>query len=243
MIVRDFDIHLCTMRKEDPNWRFALGANPVTDGQVLRIATDDGIEGFGYASATPHMGSIQATLQAELELFRPFVIGRDPRGIEAILIELDRCIRGAPQAKAAVDCALHDLLARSLGAAEHLFGGPVRDSVPILQFCNQDTTGNGYPSRSSSIAVTATSRSRCMARLGRRRAGGVIRRQVGDDIHLTIDANQSYSPKTLSQRFTACRSTASIWSNSRFPQAILPDLHWSRVWCRLSWRPMSPPDH
>src|SRR6202163_459446 len=109
MIIREFDLQACTMRKEDPAWRFALAASPVTDGHVLRIATEDGVEGFGYASATPHMGSIPATLRAELDLFRPLVLGRDARGLEAIMGALDRGIRGAPQAKAAIDCALHDL--------------------------------------------------------------------------------------------------------------------------------------
>ena len=46
MIIRDFDITPCTMRKEDPTWRFALAASPVTDGHVLRIATDDGHRGL-----------------------------------------------------------------------------------------------------------------------------------------------------------------------------------------------------
>src|SRR6202163_4150119 len=109
MIIREFDVGPCTMRKRDPAWRFALAASPVTDGHVLRIATEDGVEGFGYASATPHMGAIAGTLQAELDLFRPLVLGRDARGLEAIMGALDRGIRGAPQAKAAIDCALHDL--------------------------------------------------------------------------------------------------------------------------------------
>ena len=101
MIIREFNITPCTMRKEDPTWRFALAASPVTDGHVLRIATDDGQEGFGYASATPHMGSTQDTLAAELDLFRPLVVGKDPHTIEAILLELDKALRGAPQSKAA----------------------------------------------------------------------------------------------------------------------------------------------
>src|SRR5438445_10876531 len=84
MIIRDFDIEPCTMRKEDPTWRFALAASPVSDGHLLRLVSDDGIEGFGYASATPHMGSTADTLKAELDLFRQHVIGRDPRNIEAI---------------------------------------------------------------------------------------------------------------------------------------------------------------
>src|SRR5215207_11777011 len=123
MIVKEFDVTPSTMRKEDPTWRFALGASPVTDGQVVRLATDDGIEGFGYASATPHMGSIQDTLAAELALFRPLVVGRDPHDIEAILLELDRAMHGAPQSKAAIDCALHDLVARALGVPLNVLFG------------------------------------------------------------------------------------------------------------------------
>src|ERR1051325_4527041 len=115
MVIREFDVTPCTMRKEDPTWRFALAASPVTDGHVLRIATDDGHEGFGYASATPHMGSTKDTLAAELDLFRSLVVGKDPRSIEAILVELDKALRGAPQSKAAIDCALHEVVARSLG--------------------------------------------------------------------------------------------------------------------------------
>src|SRR5215475_3665510 len=134
MIIREFEIAPCTMRKEDPTWRFALAASPVTDGHVLRIVSDDGHEGFGYASATPHMGSTKDTLQAELELFRPLVVGQDPHNIEAILMTLDRALRGAPQAKAAIDCALHELVARVLGVPLNvLFGGQVRESVPILR--------------------------------------------------------------------------------------------------------------
>lgn len=198
MIIREYEIRPCTMRKEDPTWRFALGASPVTDGHVLRLVAEDGSEGFGYASATPHMGSIQATLQAELELFRPRVLGRDARQLNLILQDLDRCMHGAPQGKAAVDCALHDLVARSLGVPlEVLFGGRVRDSVPVLRILAikspadmaaqaQKLVDRGY--RYLKIKVHGDV-DEDVARVA------AIRRQVGGDVHLTIDANQSYSPK------------------------------------------------
>jgi L-alanine-DL-glutamate epimerase-like enolase superfamily enzyme len=198
MLIRDFDIRPCTMRKEDPTWRFALGASPVTDGHVLRIATDDGHEGFGYASATAHMGSTQNTLQAELELFRPLVVGQDPRNIETILGALDRALRGAPQAKAAVDCALHEAVSRALGVPLNvLFGGPVRDSIPILRIlaiktpaematAAQKLVDKGY--RYLKIKVHG----HVEEDVARVRA---IRQQVGDDVNLTIDANQSYTTK------------------------------------------------
>jgi len=197
MIIRELDLQPCTMRKEDPAWRFALAASPVTEGHVVRIAAED-FEGFGYASATPHMGSTAGTLKAELELFRPLLIGRDARGIEALLGALDRGIRGAPQSKAAVDCALHDLNARSLGVPLHvLFGGAVRDRVPILRILAiktplemaaqaQKLVDRGY--RYLKIKVHGDVEED-VARVA------AIRAQVGPDVHLTIDANQSYSPK------------------------------------------------
>lgn len=198
MIIREFDITPCTMRKEDPTWRFALAASPVTSGQVLRIATDDGHEGFGYASGTAHMGSTPETLKAELELFRSIVVGQDPRNIEAILVALDGRLRGAPQAKAAIDCALHEVVARSLNISLNaLLGGQVRDSVPILRIlaiktpaemaeAGQKLVDKGY--RYLKIKVHGHVEED-VARVA------AIRKQVGDDVHLTIDANQSYTPK------------------------------------------------
>ena len=47
LIIRDYASHPSVMRKEDPNWKFALGASPVTEGSILRIADEAGNEGFG----------------------------------------------------------------------------------------------------------------------------------------------------------------------------------------------------
>jgi L-alanine-DL-glutamate epimerase-like enolase superfamily enzyme len=198
MIIREVSVAPCTMRKEDPAWRFALAASPVTEGHVVRIVTEDGVEGFGYASATAHMGAIPGSLAAELDLFRPLLIGRDARGIEALLAALDRSLRGAPQAKAAVDCALHDLNARALGVPlNRLFGGTVRESVPILRILAikappemaaqaRKLVDRGY--RYLKIKVHGEV-AEDVARVA------AIRAEVGPDVHLTIDANQSYAPK------------------------------------------------
>ncbi|HEX2727239.1 MAG TPA: enolase C-terminal domain-like protein [Beijerinckiaceae bacterium] len=198
MIVREFELRPCILRKDDPNWKFALGASPTTEGVVVRVASDTGCEGFGYASATAHMGSTASTLKAELEFFRPVVLGSDAHALEAILAKLDRSLRGAPQAKAAIDCALHDLLARSLGIPLNvLLGGQVRDRVPILRILAIKTPGEmaeqaqrlvdrGY--RYLKIKVHGEV-DEDVARVA------AIRRCVGDDVHLTIDANQSYTPK------------------------------------------------
>ena len=197
MEITAFDIEPVILKKEDPEWKFALGANPNTEGVILRIATADA-EGFGYASATAHMGSIQSTLAAELNHFRSSVMGSRADEIGSTMQSLDKRLRGAPQAKAAVDCALHDLLARSLGIPlVTLLGGKVRNEVPILRILAIKTpeqmavqarrlVDDGY--RYLKIKVHGEVEDD-VARVA------AIRTEVGPDVHLTIDANQSYSAK------------------------------------------------
>ena len=67
----------CVLRKQDPTWRFAHGASPVTEGVIVTLGTESGVEGYGYASATPHMGATRETLIAALEHFAPLVNGRE----------------------------------------------------------------------------------------------------------------------------------------------------------------------
>jgi L-alanine-DL-glutamate epimerase-like enolase superfamily enzyme len=107
-------------------------------------------------------------------------------------------MRNAPQAKAAIDCALHDLKARRMGVPLYqLLGGKVRTSVPILRIlaikspdemakAAQKLVDQGY--RYLKIKVHGDV-AEDVARVA------AIRKQVGDDVHLTIDANQSYSVK------------------------------------------------
>jgi L-alanine-DL-glutamate epimerase-like enolase superfamily enzyme len=196
--IKEFNVHPLTMRKEDPTWKFALGASPVTDGLVVQIIDEQGHQGFGYASATAHMGSIQHTLAAELNHFKPQLIGRDGGDIEALMHGLHRSLRGAPQAKAAIDCALHDLLARRLSIPMcQLFGGKMRSKIPILRILAikkpEEMAANakklcdqGY--RYLKIKVHGHVHED-VARVA------AIRKAVGPDIHLTVDANQSYGVK------------------------------------------------
>lgn len=196
--IEAFSLFPCIMPKEDPKWRFALGASPTTEGWIVCLRTEDGVEGFGYASATAHMGAINPALKGQLEYLRDSVVGKDCAATEAILQKLDQAMRGAPQAKAAIDCALFDLNARRLGAPLcDLFGGPVRDRTPILRILAikspeemaaqaQKLVDRGY--RYLKIKVHGEV-AEDVARVA------AIRKQVGDDVHLTIDANQSYTVK------------------------------------------------
>src|SRR5205085_9773920 len=124
----------CTLRKQDPAWRFARGASPITEGVIVTLTGEDGTPGYGYASATPHMGATRDTLLAALKLFSPLLRDEDSFETTKILQMLDRVLAGQHQAKAAIDCALHDLNAKQLGIPIYqLLGGKLRDSLPVLR--------------------------------------------------------------------------------------------------------------
>jgi L-alanine-DL-glutamate epimerase-like enolase superfamily enzyme len=188
----------CVMPLEDKNWKFALGTASTSRGWIVRLTSDSGHTGYGYANSSPHMGSTFETLPAELERFKPVVNGKDPFAIELILQELDRSLTGASQAKAGIDCALHDLCARALGVPLYnLLGGKVRTEVPVLRI---------VPIKSpADMAANAAKLLEQGYRYFKIKVHGhvdedvarvkAIRERVGDDAHLTIDANQSYSPK------------------------------------------------
>lgn len=198
MKVKSVEFYPCEMPLEDKNWKFALGTASTSRGWIVRITSDEGHTGHGYANASPHMGSTFESLPHELERFKPIVLGRDPFAIEAILQELDRSLSGGNQAKAGIDCALHDLCARALRVPLYnLLGGKVRDAVPILRIVAIKTPAEmaaqagklldqGY--RYFKIKVHGDV-DEDVARVK------AIRERVGNEAHLTIDANQSYTPK------------------------------------------------
>lgn len=188
----------CVLHKQDPNWRFARGASPTTEGVIVTLTGEDGTEGYGYASATPHMGATRETLFAALKDFFPVLKGQDSFEIARLMQVLDRMLAGHHQAKAGIECALHDLNARCLGLPLYqLFGGKLRDHFPILRILALKSPDEmaaqaeklvqaGY--RHLKIKLDGD------VRLDIDRVSA-IRRRVGDDVHLTIDANQSYTVK------------------------------------------------
>jgi L-alanine-DL-glutamate epimerase-like enolase superfamily enzyme len=188
----------CVLRKQDPAWRFARGASPVTEGVIVTLRAENGTDGYGYASATPHMGATRETLIAALDRFAPLVSGRESFELTSIMETLDRSLAGHHQAKAAIDCAVHDLNARLLGIPLYqLFGGKLRESLTILRILAikspdemaaqaERLVAAGYSYLKIKVEGDVA---HDVARVA------AIRRRVGDAVHLTVDANQSWSVK------------------------------------------------
>jgi L-alanine-DL-glutamate epimerase-like enolase superfamily enzyme len=184
--------------KKDKDWKFALAASSVTQGWIVCIRAEDDTVGYGYASTMNHYGAPHEAVKGALDLLCKPLVGRDSREIVGILDDLDRLMLGNNQAKSGIDCALHDLRARSLGVPIcDLFGGPAVREFASLRI---------LPIKSpADMAKNA----RALADKGVRHFkikvhGDVeedvarvaaVRAEVGPGAHLTVDANQTYAPK------------------------------------------------
>ena len=199
MLINRVEIKPCIMPNKDKTWRFALAEMSETTGWIVSIISDSGQVGYGYAQAFPYLGAAYPVVKAALDTCAPLLIGRNPFAIDARLGELDRALLGNNQAKAGIDCALHDLKARALGIPVYeLLGGKVCDSVPQLRILPiktpaemavgaQRLVDQGYRYLKIKVHGHITEDVESVR---------AIRKQVGPDIHLTIDANQSYDPKS-----------------------------------------------
>jgi muconate cycloisomerase len=122
------------------NWASKMSA-PIGHHYVLRLWTDEGIDGWGEAPAIAtwggpygmYFGETAATVDHVVaEYLLPALGGEDPRAIGRCHQCMDRAIKGHPYAKAAVDLALHDIAGKAAGAPVHrLLGGKVRDGIPV----------------------------------------------------------------------------------------------------------------
>jgi hypothetical protein len=198
MKIAKVNIDTSILEKHDPEWKFALAASPRSQGWVCSITAEDGTVGYGYGSAMAHYGAPLEAVKANLDRFSSRIIGKDSRKITSIMDELDHDVVGNNQAKSAIDCALHDLLARRLGIPIcELFGGPAVTEIASLRILPIKS-----PEKMAANARKLVNED--VKHLKIKVHGNVkedvacvaaIREEVGPDIHLTIDANQSYTVK------------------------------------------------
>jgi L-alanine-DL-glutamate epimerase-like enolase superfamily enzyme len=203
MIVASVEIIPVRLPLREP-FVVAYASYPDTLSVLVRIRTRDGMEGWGEATPDPNVtgetwGGTTETLRRDLA---PALIGRDARNREAALSALGARVEGAPAAKAALDIALHDLVARAAGLPLwQLLGGRARDALQISRVISM-----GEPTAMATAAkrhvadgfrtVKVKVGDAADPLLDARRVAAV-RQAVGAEIAIKVDANQGWrSPGT-----------------------------------------------
>lgn len=174
-------------------------ANTSCNSVLIEMITDDGIKGYGEAASFPPVtGDTPESILVVLETLKPKLIDRNPLELRTIIDEIDHTLAHNSAAKAGIDIALHDLVAKYYHVPlKLLLGGQCRDKV--------------VTSLTAWMGTVEETIERVEFLL--QRGAKVIKLKVGQDVQLDIervkairevfgydfqlrtDANQGYTPK------------------------------------------------
>ena len=174
-----------------------IGGSP-----VVRITTDEGIDGLGQAEwAKPY-------LKPHVLFYRDYILGEDPTNVERVMSKIRRMGSFKPwgASVSAIEVALWDIAGKAAGLPIHkLLGGACRDRINHFGFLQgddpeklaehaADLVGNGF--------------SVLYLKVGRGRERDVacikaIRERVGYDVRFRVDANMAWQVGEAIQELNA----------------------------------------
>lgn len=186
------------------------GAKPVThiSMPVIFITTEGGLRGLGYAWS--HMGGSLATRTVLEHDIKPLLIGQDALNHERIWRQIGKKLQAVGRrglvvhAQAATDLALWDLKGKAAGLPLHKLLGGISDDAPVYG------SDGGWLYMSVEEMLDAFRAYLDDGMMGVKMKVGhddvrvdiqrvtAVRKALGDDIWLTVDANQMWNyPQAL----------------------------------------------
>src|SRR5262249_46049659 len=173
------------------------GVTKVQRSVLVRVTTDEGLEGWGNVDPTPGYSAVSArdVRDTVLRLGRN-LIGADAFNLHEAIARMDRETSQGFEAKAGVEMALHDLKARALGGPGHsLSGGVLRVEIPLNAWIGavkpveaareaQEWLARGFTTAKIKVAGSGDE--------GVERVASV-RQAVGGAMALRVDFNESLS--------------------------------------------------
>ena len=170
---------------------------------IVEVHTDTGHIGYGEAPPTGVItgdtkGAIIGALRDHIA---KSIIGMDVENFEELMLTLNKCVLGNTSAKAAVDMALYDLYAQLYKAPLYkMLGGYRKEIITDI------TISVNSPEEMAADSIDAIKRGfkTLKIKVGKDAATDLermkaIRKAVGYDVDLRIDANQGWKPKEAVQ--------------------------------------------
>ncbi|MGE5302734.1 MAG: enolase C-terminal domain-like protein, partial [Alphaproteobacteria bacterium] len=179
-------------------WKTARYTKGDIEATVVGITDELGNVGYGYMPAMLVVGESPATAEAVLHgAVAPLLRENEIVGVPNIMKRIDFAIGGNSQIKFAVEESLLDLLAKRMKTPLFsLFGGLSRREVPVMRML-----GLKPPKETAAEAQALIDRGyryvKIKIGLDDKRDIETVkmtRETLGDDVFISVDANQSYAP-------------------------------------------------
>jgi L-alanine-DL-glutamate epimerase-like enolase superfamily enzyme len=178
---------------------YTIAYSTFTHAEIFFVVIETDVGTVGLGSATPVEAitgeSVAACGEALEAKNLDWLIGTDPRHLQALSRQVHKAVGHAPAACAAVDMALYDLFAKYLELPLVDVLGRCHDAMPtsvtigIKSIEDAVEDANEYLGRGFNILKVKAGRSlgEDLERLAR------IREAVGKNVKIRVDANQGYS--------------------------------------------------
>mgnify|MGYP001243130210 FL=1 len=179
-------------------WKTARYTKGDIEATVVGLTDDHGNTGYGYMPAMLVVGESPATAEALLHsAVTPLLREKEIVGVPDVMKQMDFAIGANCQLKFAVEEALLDLQAKCMETPLfNLFGGLARREVPVMRML-----GLKPPKETAAEAQAFVERGyryiKIKIGLDDKRdieTVKITRETVGDDIIISVDANQAYAP-------------------------------------------------
>jgi L-alanine-DL-glutamate epimerase-like enolase superfamily enzyme len=196
-MIADFDFY----RLEIPmvkEFRISLGSTKKYEGFLVRLRTDEGIEGWGEGVPTPFItGETMGSVEAALVGIRELVTGMNEASSEQIWEAMQGSVVGSYAAKCAIDTALWDIAGKRCGLPVSSMLGGYRERVRTSFTVDLGTIEEAGKSAGEFAAMGLGA---VKVKLGLGIAEDyervkVVRERIGTGKVLYVDFNQSYTPK------------------------------------------------
>ena len=165
---------------------------------VSVVGTNGGVEGYGYADLFPRAGETAETAQHVIEsVLKAKVIGKELEDLARIRADIDHALTGHPRAKSALEGAMY----RRPGARYHMplsvmLGGKYRSEIKVIKMVSvgdpEAMAAEAKELVAEGLALKLKVSGRIEKDLPRVAA---VRKAVGDDVFIKIDANEAYDAK------------------------------------------------
>lgn len=188
--------------------KFASGEVHAADHVLVRIHTDGGLIGVSDTPPRPYTyGETQQSIVSVIrDVFRPQLIGKDPRAREQIRGVLSRTVNNHT-AKGSIDIALWDILGKSLDTPVTRLLGGYTDRLMVSHML-------GFKEPRALLEEAQQMRERYgittfKLKVGRRpigldiEAARTLREELDSEVSIYMDANRGWSPSESSQVIAA----------------------------------------
>ena len=173
----------------------SLGVVDSADTVFVRVETDGGVTGYGEGAGVGFVtGETPDTVLGAIAAFTPAFLGQNPFAIEHLHREMDRILVRNGSAKAALDLALYDIMAKTAGLPLYQFLGGVDGVVETDQ-----TIGLMEPEAMAAKAAQMVAEGYREIKIkagsddAHDRAAIALIRAAAPDAHLKVDANQGWT--------------------------------------------------